>query len=49
MRISRIEAKFKLSQNRSLADVEGSVEGLEAQGTPEMAQAMRAAAAGRQE
>jgi transcriptional regulator len=30
--ISRIEAKLKLSQNRSLADVEGVIEGLVAEG-----------------
>jgi transcriptional regulator len=32
--ISRIEAKLKLSQNRSRADVEGAIAGLEATGTP---------------
>ena len=32
LRISRIEAKAKLSQNRPAADVEGVVAGLEASG-----------------
>jgi transcriptional regulator len=31
IRISRIEAKFKLSQNRSTADVDGAIEGLGAE------------------
>jgi len=32
--IGRIEAKFKLSQNRSVEDVDGSIAGLEARGGP---------------
>jgi transcriptional regulator len=43
--ISRIEAKFKLSQNRSDADIEGTIEGLTAAGDPEVAAAMRLALA----
>jgi transcriptional regulator len=39
--ISRIEAKFKLSQNRSEADIAGTIEGLRADGHPEVAQEMR--------
>lgn len=39
--ISRIEAKFKLSQNRSEADVAGVIEGLTAAGRPDVAEAMR--------
>jgi transcriptional regulator len=44
--ISRIEAKFKLSQNRSVEDVDGAIAGLEADGTDEgrpVAAAMREA------
>jgi transcriptional regulator len=44
--ITRIEAKVKLSQNRSTADVEGAIDGLRAQGdrrSLETASAMRAA------
>jgi transcriptional regulator len=40
--ISRIEGKFKLSQNRSAADIEGVIEGLAASGQPGVADAMRA-------
>jgi transcriptional regulator len=40
--ISRVEAKFKLSQNRSEADVTGIIEGLEARGDVAGAAAMRA-------
>jgi transcriptional regulator len=44
IRISRIETKFKLSQNRSIADVDGAIEGLGAEagssGRP-LAEAMR--------
>jgi transcriptional regulator len=47
--ISRIEAKFKLSQNRSVEDVDGAIAGLEAEagaaGRP-MAATMRAARGG---
>ena len=46
IRISRIEAKFKLSQNRSIADVDGAIAGLGAEPGPagrSMAAAMRAA------
>jgi transcriptional regulator len=39
--ISRIEGKFKLSQNRSDADIEGVIEGLTAAGRPAVADAMR--------
>jgi transcriptional regulator len=39
--ISRIEAKFKLSQNRSDADVAGAIEGLIAAGRSDVAEAMR--------
>lgn len=41
--ISRIEAKFKLSQNRSVEDVDGAIAGLESPGAPghSMADAMR--------
>lgn len=39
--ITRIEAKLKLSQNRSDADIEGVIEGLTASGKPEIAGAMR--------
>jgi transcriptional regulator len=41
--ISRIEAKAKLSQNRSEADVDGVVAALEARGEDESAEAVRAA------
>ena len=41
LRISRIEGKFKLSQNRSDADIEGVIEGLTAVGRPAVADAMR--------
>jgi transcriptional regulator len=41
IRIERIEAKAKLSQNRSDADFAGSIAGLEASGKPAMAEAMR--------
>jgi transcriptional regulator len=34
LRVTRIDAKFKLSQNRSLADREGVLRGLEARETP---------------
>ncbi len=39
--IDRVEGKFKLSQNRSEADVEGVIAGLEASGRAELADAMR--------
>lgn len=41
--ISRIQAKFKLSQNRPEADVAGIIEGLEARGDATCAAAVRAA------
>jgi transcriptional regulator len=41
--ISSIEAKFKLNQNRSQADVDGAIAGLEHDGRDEIAAAMRAA------
>lgn len=44
--ISRVEAKFKLSQNRSPADVDGVVTGLEVEGRSGLAGAMRAAPGG---
>jgi transcriptional regulator len=44
LRISRIEAKFKLSQNRSNEDIAGVVEGLNEEGRAEMATAVDAAA-----
>jgi transcriptional regulator len=46
IRITRIEAKLKLSQNRSAADVEGAIDGLRAVGDPRSlatAAAMRSA------
>ena len=39
--IDRVEGKFKLSQNRSEADVEGVIAGLDASGGGELADAMR--------
>jgi transcriptional regulator len=39
--ISRVEAKFKLSQNRPEADIDGVITGLEARGDTETAAAMR--------
>lgn len=56
IQISRIEAKFKLGQNRSIEDVDGAIAGLEAGPAPEagtapldaaVARAMRAASARR--
>jgi transcriptional regulator len=47
LRITRISAKFKLSQNRSEADVAGVIEGLAAESNPEMSQAVATAEAGR--
>ena len=41
--ITRVEAKFKLSQNRSEADVDGAIAGLYEQQETAMASAMRAA------
>ena len=38
--IGRIEAKFKLSQNRTAADVDGVIEGLRADGDPASAAAV---------
>jgi transcriptional regulator len=43
LRITRIEAKAKLSQNRPEADVEGVVQGLEARGDHRSADAVRSA------
>jgi len=40
--IERIEAKFKLSQNRSIEDVDGVIAGLDGPGDEPMAEAMRA-------
>lgn len=45
--IGRVEAKFKLSQNRSSADVNGAIDGLAGEGRGEIAAAMRAAEAKR--
>jgi transcriptional regulator len=42
LRISRVEAKFKLSQNRSPADLDGVVAGLTATGEDTMAAAVEA-------
>ena len=39
--ISRVEAKTKLSQNRSDADIEGVITGLEARGDATTSTAMR--------
>ena len=39
--IERIESKAKLSQNRSVADQDGTIAGLEEAGHPDMAEAMR--------
>jgi transcriptional regulator len=44
--INRIEAKAKLSQNRSQADVEGVITSLEARGDTASAKAVRAASVG---
>ena len=44
VRISRIEAKFKLSQNRSDEDVDGVVAGFEAEGRADIAEAVHDAA-----
>jgi transcriptional regulator len=41
IRITRIEGKFKLSQNRSETDVDGVIAGLDASGEHELAGAMR--------
>jgi transcriptional regulator len=44
MPIERLEGKFKLSQNRSAADRDGAIRGLERSGDPvarEMARLMR--------
>lgn len=43
LRITRVEAKFKLSQNRSDADVEGVIAGLADDDRGEMSHAVRAA------
>ena len=40
--IDRVEAKFKLSQNRSDADIAGAIEGLEERGEHRVSAAMRA-------
>jgi transcriptional regulator len=45
LRIARIEAKFKLSQNRSAADVAGAIAGLGREGRADMAAAMDSAEA----
>ena len=39
--IERIEAKAKLTQNRSAEDMAGAIAGLDESGEPEMAEAMR--------
>jgi transcriptional regulator len=43
VRISRVEAKWKLSQNRSAADLDGVVAGLAADGQHQVAAAVRVA------
>jgi transcriptional regulator len=43
LRISRIEAKAKLSQNRPAADIDGVVSGFEHDGRDDVAEAVRAA------
>jgi transcriptional regulator len=43
LRISRIEAKAKLSQNRPAADIDGVAEGFERDGKPELGEAVRQA------
>ena len=43
LRIGRIEAKAKLSQNRPAADIEGVVQGLRADGEPVLAEAVHEA------
>ncbi|HEY7827223.1 MAG TPA: FMN-binding negative transcriptional regulator [Candidatus Limnocylindrales bacterium] len=43
LRIERIEAKAKLSQNRSEADIDGVIAGLDETGRDDLAQAMRKA------
>jgi transcriptional regulator len=43
VRITRVEAKWKLSQNRPEADVDGVVAGLTAEGAPDTATAVQAA------
>jgi transcriptional regulator len=45
--ITRIDAKFKLSQNRSADDIEGVIAGLEEEGRSPMAHAVSSAAAAR--
>ena len=40
LRITRIDAKFKLSQNRSQADIDGAIAGLRADSRPEIAESM---------
>jgi transcriptional regulator len=41
VRISRVEAKFKLSQNRPSADIDGVIDGLERRGDADNAAAVR--------
>jgi transcriptional regulator len=48
LRINRIEAKAKLSQNRPEADIDGVVEGARGRGDVEMAQAVQQARPARQ-
>ncbi len=47
--ISRVEGKWKLSQNRSVADMTGAIEGLEALGEDDVSAAMREVVARREE
>ena len=47
--ISRVEGKWKLSQNRSVADMTGAIEGLEALGEHDVSAAMREVVARREE
>jgi transcriptional regulator len=45
LRISRVDAKFKLSQNRSAEDIDGVIEGTAADGRSDMSDAVKRAAA----
>ena len=47
--INRVEGKWKLSQNRSVADMTGAIEGLEAIGEHDVSAAMREVVARREE
>jgi transcriptional regulator len=47
LQVSRIEAKFKMSQNRTDADIDGVVSGLEADGRPDVAETVQRLRPGR--